>query len=183
MGERDMRRGAAAAIGILLWAGAAADASAADLQSATTAYEGGAYGAAFAEFRELAQSGDSQAILWLGYLYQEGQGTAQDYAAAMENFRMAADLGEPLGFFYIGRMYSEGLGVQRDAVEGVRWYRRAAERGSAYGEFAVGQAHESGDGAPRDLRAARRWYQAAADQNDDDAKQALQRLGANPEPE
>jgi TPR repeat protein len=176
-----MARGAAAAIGILLWAGAAADASAADLQSATTAYEGGAYGAAFAEFRELAQSGDSQAILWLGYLYQEGQGTTQDYAAAMENFRRAADLGESLGFFYIGRLYSDGLGVQRDAVEAVRWFRQAAERGSAYGEFALAQAHESGDGAPRDLRAARRWYQAAADQDYDEARQALQRLSANPE--
>src|SRR5262245_33896716 len=176
-----MGRGAAAAIGILLWAGAVADAPAADLQSATAAYEGGAYGAAFAEFRELAQSGDSQAILWLGYLYQEGQGTAQDYAAAMENFRMAADLGEPLAFFYIGRLYSDGLGVQKDAVEAVRWFRRAAERGSAYGEFAVGQAHESGDGAPRDRRAARRWYQAAADQDYDEARQALQRLSVNPE--
>src|SRR5262245_58989130 len=132
--------GAVIGLALTLSAGAAA----ADRASATAAYERGDYRAAFAEFQELANNGDSQAMLWLGYLYQEGQGTIQDYSEAMNRFRMAADLGEPQAYYYVGRIYANGYGVPADAIEAVRWYRRAADLGNAYGEFALGQAHERG---------------------------------------
>jgi hypothetical protein len=145
------------------------------------AYQSGDYPTAFAEFQDLANGGDTQAMLWLGFLYQEGQGTVQDYNEAMNRFRMAADLGDAQAAFYVGNMYANGYGVTKNAIEAVRWFRQSAEHGDVFGEFALGQAHEHRDGAPRDLRAARRWYQAAADQGSTDAQAALQHLTVNPE--
>ncbi len=71
-----MGRTFGAAIGVLLSATIAAGAAAADRESATAAYERGDYRTAFQEYQALANSGDSQGMLWLGYLYQEGQGTS-----------------------------------------------------------------------------------------------------------
>jgi TPR repeat protein len=179
--EGGMGRTTGAAIGALLLASIAAGAAAADRESATAAYDRGDYRAAFEEYQALANSGDSQGMLWLGYLYQEGQGTARDYGESMRYFQMAADMGEAVAFYYVGNIHYFGYGVAKDPVEAVRWYRQAAERGDSWGQFALGYAHERGDGAPRDLPAARRWYQAAADQGYAEAQEAIQRLTANPE--
>lgn len=149
----------------------------ADTSTALAAYERGDFASAFDEFRLLADDGDTQAMLWTGYLYQEGQGTAQNFGEAMRYFRMAADSGEAQAFYYVGLVFQDGLGVEADAIEAVRWYRQAAERNDVYGQHALADAYENGKGAPRDRRAARRWYQAAADQGHEDARTKLQGLG------
>ncbi len=176
-----MGRTIGAVVGVLLLASIAAGTAVADRESAFAAYERGDYRAAFEEYQALANSGDSQGMLWLGYLYQEGQGTVRDSGESLRYFQMAAEMGEAAAFYYIGNIYYFGYGVAKDPIEAVRWYRQAAERGNDWGQFALGYAHEKGDGAPRDLLAARRWYQAAADQDYADAREALQRLTANPE--
>ena len=68
--------------------------AAADLSTALAAYDRGDLASAFDEFRILADDGDTQAMLWTGYLYQEGQGTERNLGEAMRYFRMAADYGE-----------------------------------------------------------------------------------------
>ena len=163
-------------VGLALLIALGAAPTAADTGTALAAYERGDFASAFDEFRLLADDGDSQAMLWTGYLYQEGQGTTRDFGEAMRYFRMAADSGEPLAFYYIGVMHQDGLGVTEDPIEAVRWYRQAAERNDVYGQYALADAYENGRGAPRDRGAARRWYQAAADQGHEDARAKLQAL-------
>ncbi|MGH6928533.1 MAG: tetratricopeptide repeat protein, partial [Dongiaceae bacterium] len=140
----------------------------ADTGTALAAYERGDFASAFDEFRILANDGDGEAMLWIGYLYQEGQGTTQDFGEAIRYYRMAADSGQPQAFYYIGTIYQDGLGVDEDPIEAVRWYRQAAERNDVYGQYALAEAYENGKGAPLDRRAARRWYQAAADQGNEE---------------
>jgi uncharacterized protein len=174
--EVEMRLGLYRTIGLALLLTLGGAPAAADTSTALAAYERGDFASAFDEFRLLANDGDAQAMLWTGYLYQEGQGTAQDYGEALRYFRMAADSGEAQAFYYIGLIYQDGLGVEPDAIEAVRWYRQAAERNDVYGQYALADAYENGKGAPRDRRAARRWYQAAADQGNEEARAKLQGL-------
>jgi hypothetical protein len=171
-----MRLGRCGTIGLALLLALGGAPAAADMGTAIAAYERGEFASAFDEFRILADDGNAEAMLWTGYLYQEGQGTAQNFGEAMRYYRTAADFGQPQAYFYIGTMYHEGLGVDEDPVEAVRWYRQAAERNDVYGQYALADAYENGKGAPRDRRAARRWYQAAADQGSEDARAKLRSL-------
>ena len=65
---------ALAAVLLLLPAGAAR----ADLDGAVNDYYAGNYDAAAQEFQRLADAGDSEAQLWLGYLYTTGEGVAPE---------------------------------------------------------------------------------------------------------
>jgi hypothetical protein len=179
--EVEMRLGLCGTIGLALFLTLNVAPAAADMGTALAAYERGDFASAFDEFRILADDGDPEAMLWTGYLHQEGQGTAHDFGQAMRYYRMAADSGQPQAYYYIGMMYQDGLGVDEDPVEAVRWYRQAAERNDVYGQYALADAYENGKGAPRDRRAARRWYQAAADQGNEDARAKLQGLADLPE--
>jgi TPR repeat protein len=176
-----MRFGMYGTIGLALLLALHAAPVTADMGTALGAYERGEFASAFDEFRILADDGNAEAMLWTGYLYQEGEGTSRDFGEAMRYYRMAGDLGQPQAYYYLGMMYQEGFGVDQDPVEAVRWYRRAAEGNDVYGQYALADAYETGKGAPRDRRAARRWYQAAADQGNKDARAKLQSLTDQPE--
>src|SRR5262245_7466905 len=89
----------------------------ADMAAAIDAYNAGRYGAAFQEFGQLAGSGDMDAAVWLGFLYQQGQGTAQDFAQAMHWFSRAADAGNAEAMVYVGHLYYYGHGVAKDLIE------------------------------------------------------------------
>jgi TPR repeat protein len=180
--EAKVRPGLRGTIGLALLLTLGGAPAAADTSTALAAYERGEFASAFEEFHLLADDGNSEAMLWTGYLYQEGQGTAQNFGEAMRYYRMAADSGQAQAFYYIGIIYQDGLGVDPDPIEAVRWYRQAAERNDVYGQYALADAYEYGKGAPRDRRAARRWYQAAADQGHEEARAKLQVL-ADPQVE
>ncbi len=67
-----------------------APAAEAGFSKAMSAYDRGDYHGAFREFRPLAEAGDADAQFWLGYLYQTGKGTLQDYVEAHAWFNLAA---------------------------------------------------------------------------------------------
>ncbi|MEE9139789.1 MAG: peptidoglycan-binding protein [Alphaproteobacteria bacterium] len=67
----------------------------ADFSSALAAYERGDYGAAFQEFRVLADEGDADSQYMVGYLYGVGRGTPQSYVDAHKWFNLAASQGRP----------------------------------------------------------------------------------------
>ena len=63
-------------------------------------------------------------------MYENGDGTAQDYAEAAKWYRMAAEQGNAFGQVNLGDMYEYGKGVARDFAEAARWYRLSAEQGN-----------------------------------------------------
>lgn len=60
---------------------------------ASAALERGDYQAALNIYRPLAEQGDPEAQLGLGYLYYKGYGVAQDYQQAMHWYRRSSDQG------------------------------------------------------------------------------------------
>lgn len=88
-----MLRAAAVALSLILAGAAPAQA---DLARAHAAYDEGQHSAAFAEFRELAEQGDSDAQYMLGRMYARGEGTLQDFVQAHAWLNLAAVRGHRL---------------------------------------------------------------------------------------
>jgi TPR repeat protein len=62
-------------------------------EDAATAYQRGDYGVAFRLWRPLAEQGDARAQAELGWMYNTGEGVAQNRVQAASWYRKAADQG------------------------------------------------------------------------------------------
>ncbi len=69
----------------------------ADFDEGRSAYQGGDYGAAFREFKNLAEKGVAEARFVLGSMYKNGQGVRQDQAEAVRWLTLAAKQGVAMG--------------------------------------------------------------------------------------
>ena len=85
------------------------------------------------DLEPLANGGNAFAQLYLGVMYNNGEGVPQNFGAAgyIKWWRMSAEQGGTIAQYNLGGMYEHGRGVQRDYVEAVKWYRMAADCGLA----------------------------------------------------
>jgi hypothetical protein len=63
-----------------------------------------------------AEKGDAEAQLRLGWMYEKGDGRAQDYVEAVKWHRKAAEQGNAAAQNELGAMYYKGDGVPQDYV-------------------------------------------------------------------
>lgn len=150
---------------IVLMLSVAAPVAAGPLKEANAAYNKGNYQLALQIIRPLAEHGDAEAQVMLGFLYQEGEGTPQDYPEAVKWYRLAAEQGNAMGQTSLGSMYVSGRGVPQDSVEAVKWFRRAADQGDGLGQSWLGSMYKLGMGVPQDDVAAHMWLNLAAAQS------------------
>jgi TPR repeat protein len=129
------------------------------------------------QVRELAESGDVEAIFLMGTAYDEALGVPVDFGRAMAWYRQAADAGHVLATHNVGNMYRDGRGVAVDHAAAAVWWVAAAEAGDVIPALRLGEAYEAGQGVTLDLDEARRWYRRAAEGGNADAAAALRRLG------
>jgi TPR repeat protein len=113
----------------------------------------------------------------LGHMYCYGLGVAKDYAESLRWYHKAAAQNFAAAQNELGYMYHNGWGVEKDYAEALRWLRKAAAQNNVDAQNSLGVMYETGQGVPRDLMQAIRWYRLAADQRDQQAAQALRRLG------
>jgi TPR repeat protein len=126
----------------------------ADFAAGMQAIERGDYSAAFKEFLPLANSGDPEAQVRLGLMYEHGQGVPMDYKQAVKWYRLAAEHGNSNAQNELGLMYVIGNGVLQDFKEAVRWYRVAAEQGNALAQLNLGFMYYAGEGVKEDSEEA-----------------------------
>jgi len=100
----------------------ALSACAGSLQDGIDAWRAGERATAIASWRPLAERGDPEAGLFLGYVYRRGLGVPRDDAIAARWYRHAAELGQPEAQYELALMYELGLGVPQDSNEAARWY-------------------------------------------------------------
>lgn len=115
-------------VGVTLMGGPAAWAG--QLEDGTAAHERGDFATAVKLWRLSADQGNLQAQFFLGTMYENGKGVAQDYKEAMKWYRRAAtrqDYGAPQ--YALGSMYVKARGVPQDNVRGYMWYHLAASAG------------------------------------------------------
>ena len=82
--------------------------------------------AALAQLQTAAQSGDANAQLWLGVMYNFGQGVPQDYAQALSWYRKAAEQGYADAQNNLGVVYQFGQGVPQDNIVAYALYNLSA---------------------------------------------------------
>jgi uncharacterized protein len=133
------------------------------IEEADTAYRKGDYATALRLIRPLAEHGNAVSQTFLGAMYSNGDGVAQNSAEAAKWYRLAADRGNASAQYFLGIMSSNGKGVSRNDTEAVRWFRLAADQDNVAAQNNLGVAYEHGLGVPRNSAEAARWYRLAAD--------------------
>lgn len=78
-----------------------------------------------------AQQGDPQAQIFVGYLYETGQGVQQDYTRAALWYWKAAEQGNALAQYQLGNMYNLGKGVSQNYILAYMWLDLAARGGNS----------------------------------------------------
>jgi uncharacterized protein len=73
---------------------------------------------------------DAQTQFRTGYVYERGDGVAQNYSEAMRLYRLSAAQGNPVATFRIGYLYEKGWGVGQDDAQAMQWYEKAAALGN-----------------------------------------------------
>ncbi len=81
-------------------------------------------------FEKAASKGDSESMLHLGTMYQNGYGVRQDHTKAIQWFKKADSA---RGAFSLGLIYADGDGVKKDRVLAKEWYGKACDRGHQIG--------------------------------------------------
>ena len=130
------------------------------------AHDRGDYATAYKQFKPLAEQGNAKAPLFLGVMYEFGQGVNKNSAEAVKWYRKAAEQGDAKAQLFLGRMYDEGHGQTQDYAEAMKWYRKAAEQGEAEAQYHMGLMHENGTVVPQNKVLALMWFNLAAAQDD-----------------
>ncbi|MGH6836345.1 MAG: tetratricopeptide repeat protein [Methylocella sp.] len=134
----------------------------ADDREARRAFEAGRFNEARHLWLALAKTGDAEAALNMGLLYDLGRGVPQDSSIAYRWYRQAAETGLARAAFNVAVMLDSGAGVPHDGAEAALWYARAAASGHHRAQYALAQLYAAGDGVPRNKATAEAWYRAAA---------------------
>jgi TPR repeat protein len=129
-----MRLAAAIAGSVFVLASAVTEA-AGSLEEGIHAFRRGEPSEAVGLWRPLAQDGNAQAQLFLGYAYAKGKGVAPDPGQSFRWYLEAARQGLPEAQYEVGLRYEVGDGVAADVAEAEFWYQRATSTGLCPGEL------------------------------------------------
>ena len=105
-----------------------------DFQDALEAYDNGRIDEAVAEWRRLADAGDSDSMVALADVVLAGWVPGSDLDEAIALFRRAAELGHPVGQLNLGDHYLRGHGLPRDPIRAFAWLSLAAEQGREWAQ-------------------------------------------------
>jgi len=103
--------------------------NAATLEEAAAAQAPGDLPVAIPMLSSLAESGNAEAMVRLGALYQKGEGVSRDATQAAALYTRAAAAGNAEAQFNLGNMYLLGEGVPQDDDWAFTYYRQAAAQG------------------------------------------------------
>ncbi len=141
---------------------AAPAAARADTESGLIDFSQGRFAEAYQQWQGAADAGDARGALFLGVLYDTGEGVARDEGRALDWYRRSAGMGSAVGAFNVAVMYDTARGASRDTGQAITWYGRAAEGGYARADYNLGLIYEGGDGVPADRRRAIAFFRRAA---------------------
>lgn len=93
-------------------------------------YQQGNYKEAARIFKDYAEQGDADAQLFLGLMYEEGQGVAQDYRQAAKWYQKAAEQGDATAQLAVGSFYYLGKGVKKNIKTAKKLWEKACNNGN-----------------------------------------------------
>ncbi len=118
-------------------------------------------------YRDAADMGDSDAMVFLGLAHSTGAGVEKDHRKAVELFDSASP--EPLGWLWLGMAYFTGEGVEQDNERAVWYFKLVADR-FAHAKYTLGVIYSNGTGVKKDAVEAFKWYFGAAEKGHPEAR-------------
>ncbi len=115
-----------------------------------------------ARTRRAAETGETWAMMNMGWYYYTGRGLGVDLAEAAQWFARAAEAGEANGQTQLGLQHAKGEGVVQDYAAAASWFRAGAEQGQRDAQHNLALLHRSGLGVPVDFAEAYQWWSLAA---------------------
>lgn len=103
-----------------------------DIEAGVSAYDTGDYEKALKKNRPLAEQGDADAQIILGFMYTLGRGVAKNDAEAVRWYRLAAEQGYARAQLNLGVMYGSGQGMPQNLVTAYMWVNLAVAQGYEY---------------------------------------------------
>jgi hypothetical protein len=128
-------------------------------------------------FQTAAEAGYDVAQFYMGRMYENGLGVDRDYEQAYEWYMQAAEQDYAPALNQIGYLYYNGYGVEADIDQTIYYQKLAAMQGYAPAQINLGYLFENGIGVEKNLGTALSYYQLAADQQQEGAREAVQRVG------
>ena len=132
--------------------------------------------------RRAAKSGIIPAHLWIGSLYEKGQGVDKDLALARTHYLAAAEKGNAKAMHNLAVLYAEGIDGRRDYKTASRWFQRAADRGIADSQYNLAVLLMRGIGVEQNHQEAYKWFALAAIQGDREAARHRDEIGSKFDP-
>jgi hypothetical protein len=137
---------------------AQAPAFAGPLEDAKAASDKGDYPTALAIVTPLAEQGNADAQLALGWMYFNGRPPPKDTPQALKWWGKAADQDNASAQNLMGREFEFGWGGNPiDMGEAANWYLRAANLANHTAEHQLAMMYKDGRGVPQDLVQAYAW--------------------------
>jgi TPR repeat protein len=127
--------------------------------------------------RQSAESGDKQAQLMLGTLYEDGiGGLPADLREAAYWYEQAAKQDYPKAQYNLGLLYEDGRGVTQNDKQAAYWYDKAAKAGFTEAQNNLGVLFVLGKGVKKDDKKAEKLFMDAASKGNADAQRNLDML-------
>lgn len=129
-----------------------------------------AFARAYTEYSKLAESGNTNALYWQGYMQQNGLGTQADAPAGIAKMEQAAEQGNAWALAQLFKTYAQGLGVDKDDAKAIFYARRAADTTKdALMAYATACAFLNGQGVEKDEKLGEQYLDMAVAGNLADA--------------
>ena len=106
---------------------------AADYADGVAAYESEDFNTALTELMPLAKQGDAMAQIYIGLMYEHGEGVLENDKTAVKWYTLAAEQGSADAQHFLGNMYDNGRGVLTDTKRAYMWYNLASYNGNEIG--------------------------------------------------
>jgi TPR repeat protein len=124
-------------------------------------FRAGQYAEALLTWQHAAAMGSVNAALFVGMMYDAGQGVPQSYRNALSWYQLAAEKGSLTAAFNVGVIYDAGYGVPQNTAAAADWYARAAAKGSGRAAFNLALLYENGDGVTQSEKRANTYFKQA----------------------
>jgi TPR repeat protein len=118
--------------------------------------------------RELAASGNVEAMLWMGDFLSASL-TPADQTEATAFFREAAKCGNADAMYKLAECHFRGRGLPRDEAEAVKWLLKAHEAGNPRATDVLATCYAVGTVLPKDHARAAQLYREAIDRGNQES--------------
>ena len=119
----------------------------------------------FNAMKAAVENGNTHYINWLGYLYDEGIGTPQNFGEALKYFKLGAESGNVVSMRNLALMYRN----QEHTKQAMALFQQAAEKNEEEAQFYLAQMFYDEGNTEKALY----WFERSAANNDIDAIEFL----------